>query len=66
MLRVLAHIQEHLNEELVLEDLAKRACLSPHHFHRVFRGMLGEPLAAHVRRLRSSGRPAVCGRPAGP
>jgi AraC family transcriptional regulator len=28
------------------------ACLSPFHFHRVFRGMLGEPLAAHVRRIR--------------
>jgi AraC family transcriptional regulator len=52
MLHALVHIHEHLDEDLVLDDLAKRACLSPHHFHRVFRGMLGEPLAAHVRRLR--------------
>jgi len=52
MLRVLVHIQEHLDEDLELEELAGRACLSPYHFHRVFRGMLGEPLATHVRRLR--------------
>jgi len=52
MLRVLVHIQEHLDDDLELEELAGRACLSPHHFHRVFRGMLGEPLAAHMRRLR--------------
>ena len=48
MLHALVHIHEHLDEDLVLDDLAKRACLSPHHFHRVFRGMLGEPLATAV------------------
>jgi AraC family transcriptional regulator len=52
MLRVLVFIQERLDEPLALDELAAYACLSPHHFHRVFRGMLGEPLMAHVRRLR--------------
>lgn len=52
MLRVLVLIQERLDEPLALDELAAHACLSPHHFHRVFRGMLGEPLVAHVRRLR--------------
>ncbi len=52
LLRVLIHIQEHLDEDLPLEDLAKIACFSPYHFHRVFRGMVGEPLQKHVRRLR--------------
>lgn len=41
-----------LDEALDLSALAKGAALSPFHFHRVFRGMLGEtPLELH-RRLR--------------
>jgi AraC family transcriptional regulator len=41
-----------LDEALDLERLARGAALSPFHFHRVFRGMLGEtPLELH-RRLR--------------
>ncbi|HVM61985.1 MAG TPA: AraC family transcriptional regulator [Verrucomicrobiae bacterium] len=52
MLRVLVHIQGHLDEPLSLEKLAALACLSPYHFHHVFTGMLGESLASHIRRLR--------------
>lgn len=41
-----------LDEALHLEDLARSAALSPLHFHRIFRGMVGEtPLELH-RRLR--------------
>src|SRR5262245_34872060 len=52
MLKVLVHIQQHLDEPLPLQDLAGLAGLSPYHFHHVFSGMLGESLAKHVRRLR--------------
>lgn len=52
LLRVLVHIQQHLDEPLALEDLAQLAHLSPYHFHRVFKGMLGEGLMGHIRRLR--------------
>jgi AraC family transcriptional regulator len=52
MLRVLVHIQQHLDEALALEDLANLACFSPYHFHRVFTGMVGETLQEHIRRLR--------------
>ena len=52
ILRVLTHIQEHLDEALDLEDLARVACFSSFHFHRVFAAMTGETLADHVRRLR--------------
>ncbi len=52
ILQVLLHIQRHLDEELPLAELARVACLSPYHFHRVFRGMVGESVAEHVRRLR--------------
>ena len=52
MLRVLVHIQRHLDETLSLEDLAAVAHFSAFHFHRVFRGMVGEPVKEHIRRLR--------------
>lgn len=50
--RVLLHIREHLDETLSLEELARVAHFSPYHFHRIFRGMMGESLGEHVRRLR--------------
>jgi AraC family transcriptional regulator len=52
ILRVLRHIQEHLDEALDLEELARVACFSSFHFHRVFAAMTGETIADHVRRLR--------------
>ena len=52
MLRVLLHIQRNLDEETPLEDLARVAAFSPYHFHRIFRGMLGESVKEHIRRLR--------------
>lgn len=52
MLRVLLYIQQHLDEETPLEALARVAAFSPYHFHRIFRGMLGESVKEHIRRLR--------------
>src|SRR5580704_10167842 len=52
ILRVLTHIQEHLDETLHLEELARVACFSSFHFHRVFAAMTGETIGDHVRRLR--------------
>ncbi|MGP8198409.1 MAG: GyrI-like domain-containing protein [Limisphaerales bacterium] len=52
ILRVLTHIQEHLDGALDLEELAQVACFSSFHFHRVFAAMTGETIADHVRRLR--------------
>ncbi len=52
LLRVMVYIQNHLDEPLPLDDLAKVACFSPYHFHRIFRGMVGESVKEHVRRLR--------------
>jgi AraC family transcriptional regulator len=52
ILRVLGHIHQHLDDALDLEELAAIAHFSPYHFHRVFRGMVGETLMEHVRRLR--------------
>jgi AraC family transcriptional regulator len=52
ILRALVHIQGHLDESLDLNELARVACFSPYHFHRIFRGVVGETVADHVRRLR--------------
>ena len=50
--RVLVHIQQRLEEPLPLDELAGVAAFSPYHFHRIFRGMVGESVKEHVRRLR--------------
>lgn len=52
MLKVLQYIQRHLDETLSLEKLAELAYFSPFHFHRIFRGMVGESVKGHIRRLR--------------
>lgn len=52
MLTVLNHIQRNLDEPLELEALAESACFSVSHFHRVFKGMLGETIMDHRRRIR--------------
>jgi AraC family transcriptional regulator len=45
-------IVQNLDDALELSELARAACLSPLHFHHVFRGVVGEtPLELH-RRLR--------------
>lgn len=52
VVRAVLRISGALDEALDLGDLARGAELSPFHFHRIFRGMLGEtPLEMH-RRLR--------------
>jgi AraC family transcriptional regulator len=50
--RVVDYLAEHLDESLDLETLARVACFSPYHFHRVYRALLGETVSDTVRRLR--------------
>lgn len=52
ILAALVHIQQHLDEKPDLDRIAAVAHFSPFHFHRVFRGLVGEGVAEHVRRLR--------------
>jgi AraC family transcriptional regulator len=50
--KAVARIRASLDEALDLTELSRLAALSPFHFHRLFRGMVGEtPLELH-RRLR--------------
>ena len=52
ILGVLVYIQQHLDEAMSRDELARVAYFSPYHFHRVFHGMVGESVKEHVRRLR--------------
>jgi AraC family transcriptional regulator len=50
--RVTVAIEAHVEQPLDLARLAEVACLSAHHFHRVYHAMRGETLAATVQRIR--------------
>lgn len=50
--RVLSYIHDHLEEDIDFARLAEVACLSPWHWHRIYRAIRGETPAATVRRLR--------------
>jgi AraC family transcriptional regulator len=52
IVRTLVYIQRHLDDDLELENLASVAAFSRFHFPRVFRGLVGESLKEHIRRLR--------------
>ncbi len=52
ILRTLEHIHTNLSGELDGPSLAAVAGFSPHHFHRVFRGIVGESVMEYTRRLR--------------
>jgi AraC family transcriptional regulator len=50
--RALQFIDRNLGGEITLARLAREASFSPFHFHRIFAGMIGEPPAEYIRRLR--------------
>ena len=50
--RAVDHVVRNLDQPLRLEGIAAKAFLSPFHFHRVFRAVVGETVAEFVRRLR--------------
>lgn len=52
ILHVQMYIQDRLDEDLLLEELAEVACFSPFHFHRIFSGMVGESIREYIRRLK--------------
>ncbi|MFZ6719252.1 AraC family transcriptional regulator [Undibacterium sp. Ji49W] len=50
--RVTNYLHEHLDEDLDLNRLAEIACMSPYHWHRIYRAIHGESVVATVKRLR--------------
>jgi AraC family transcriptional regulator len=50
--RVVDYLHDHLDDRFGLEKLAALANFSPYHFHRTYRGLLGETVYDTIRRLR--------------
>lgn len=50
--KVQDYIETHLYDSLTLEELAAVAGFSKFHFHRIFKGIVQEPLAQYVNRLK--------------
>lgn len=50
--RVIDYIEENIDQELTLEQLARVATFSQFHFHRIFRAMHGETLNQFIHRVR--------------
>lgn len=50
--RVIAHLHEHYAESLDLQRLAEEACLSPCHWHRIYRAVMGETIHDTLKRIR--------------
>jgi AraC family transcriptional regulator len=50
--RALQYIERNIDKPLSLQDVAQMACLSPYHFHRLFRSIVGEPLYDYIKRIR--------------
>ena len=50
--RAIDFILGHIDQPLNLEIVAKAACFSPFHFHRIFRSLVGESLNEFVKRVR--------------
>ncbi|WP_234882326.1 helix-turn-helix transcriptional regulator [Bacillus mycoides] len=49
---ILVYIQANLHEDLDLKVVAKKAGLSPFHFHRMFKNVVGETLKKYVLRIK--------------
>jgi AraC family transcriptional regulator len=47
-------IENHITEEMELEDIAKRAYCSLFHFHRIFQALVGDSIKEYIRKRRLS------------
>ncbi|MFA5324640.1 MAG: AraC family transcriptional regulator [Bacteroidales bacterium] len=50
--RVTDYIEKHLDEDITLDKVAKIACFSSFHFHRIFSSLTNETLNTFIQRIR--------------
>lgn len=50
--RAINFIEKNLKEPIRLPDIAREACFSMYHFHRIFQALTGESAAAYIRKRR--------------
>ena len=48
----LDYLSQHYKRDVSLDELAERACFSKFHFHRVFKGVVGENVYEYLSRIR--------------
>ena len=48
--KALTYIRQNLDKPITIKDVAKAACYSEFHFHRIFSVMMGEPLGEYITR----------------
>jgi len=52
--KVLDYIEEHIKEEISLEELSALSFYSTHHFHRIFQSIVGIPVTDYIRKRKLS------------
>ena len=52
MEKVIDYIEKNLEEEIRLEEVARVACISQYHFHRIFSAVTGETVMKYIRKRR--------------
>ncbi len=52
LLPVIRFLETNFDQPFNLEEVARMAYLSPYHFHRIFKAVVGETLNDYLRRLR--------------
>ncbi len=52
--KAIDYIEQHLNEEIVSEDIAKAAGYSLYHLTRIFTATIGEPIGSYIQKRRLS------------
>jgi AraC-like DNA-binding protein len=48
--KTLDYIEEHINEDITLEQLSALCFYSTHHYHRVFQSVIGIPVADYIKK----------------
>ncbi len=54
MQKALDYIEEHIKEDISLEQLSDLTFYSTHHFHRIFQSIIGIPVADYIRKRKLS------------
>ena len=52
--KALDYIEEHIKEDISLEELSNISFYSTHHFHRIFQSIVGIPVADYIRKRKLS------------
>ncbi len=60
--RAIAYVEDNPSGQMSLDNLSSIACLSPFHFHRIFRSLTGESVRAFVERRKLEQAIALAGK----